>query len=634
MDKPKLHTADMAQRNIELLGQLFPGCLTETTNSDGKTVRAIDFDILRQEVACEVIEGGDERYQFSWPGKLSAIRLANSPTSATLRPCREESVDFDNTENLYIEGDNLDVLKLLRQSYANKIRVIYIDPPYNTGNSFIYNDKFSAHSKQWSKMRVLSHKANCNDTDPAMLNNEIESRLHSNWLNMIYPRIKVAKELLSDDGVIFISIADNEVENLKKVCNELLGESNFITQFIWEKTQHFGRQKLNCYSNCDYILCYGKSLYRNSHKELLVERVKTQLQDAPLFNALNNIATITLPAHSTLFNLKDGTYTHSASAKYELLDSVTVKGGRNVNAFRLRFRSRWSNKTLQEEYAKGTTFWVKTRSFAIRAIYGGNRFSTEAPRQIIFTNTGNPMATRDRWNNRIETGENATNALNKLMNGSFFSYPKPVSLIKYLLSLLYNHKCNEHDKDFYVLDFFSGSATTAHAVMQLNAQDGGNRRFIMVQLPEETHEKSDAGKAGYKNICEIGKERIRRAGKLASNDPQRPIDIGFRVLKLNEPNITHTRHTTDEALLFQVLPLCNLPLSSKIDVREITGKRVYTVNGRYLMACFDPAINEAVITAIAQEQPAYFIMRHNPTAPYNIEHIFKHYSPETNCITI
>ena len=655
MDKLKMQTANKADENFKKLAAMFPNAVTETIDENGEVVRAIDKDVLMQEISCKVVDGNEERYQFTWPDKKKSILLANAPIAKTLRPCREESVNFDNTENLYIEGDNLEVLKLLQETYLGKIKMIYIDPPYNTGNDFVYNDDFAESADEYKYS-----SGQFNEFGKQMVQNlESNGRFHTDWLNMIYTRLKLAKDLLTPDGIIFISIDDNEKDNLKKVCDEIFGESNFIAPFIWEKTQHFGRQKLNSYSNNDYILCYGKNIFDEKLKELLVENIKTELQDAPLFNASNNINTLVFPPQSTKFNMKDGTYYESTSEDYELLNPVIVENGLNSNEFSLRFRSRWSNQTVQKELQNGTTFWVKTETFAIRAIYGGNRASTDAPKQIIFTNSNNPMVAKDRFGQKVDTSENASNSLKTLLGGGYFSYPKPVSLIKYLCSLLYSEEKEEFEKDFYVLDFFSGSATTAHAVMQLNAEDGGNRKFIMVQLPEETDEKSEAYKAGYKNICEIGKERIRRAAKkIAEEYPEAKFDGGFRVLKCDTSNMKDVYYNpaeyepslfsrlednikedrTPEDLLFQVMLDLGILLSSKIQcevwrVESGAEYKYFNVEDGYLIACFDKNVTEELITEIAKQKPYYFVMRDssmaNDSVATNFEQIFATYSPET-----
>lgn len=622
MEKLKLQTTDMAERNVELLGQMFPNCLTETINADGKLVRAIDFDKLRQELACEVVEGAEERYQFTWPDKRAAIRLANAPTNKTLRPCREESVDFDNTENLYIEGDNLEVLKLLRENYLGKVKMIYIDPPYNTGNDFVYNDDFAQGKAEFEAQSGLFDEEGHRMADHMVQNTESNGRFHTDWLNMIYPRLKVAKDLLSDDGVIFISIDDCEIVNAIKLCSELFGQDNFVSQFIWKKKQGGGNDSSYVVAEHEYIVCFAK----NKSSLSFNLDTKYKLDDAlyPYSDAIGDYGLITLDKASIQF---------SQSLVYEIV-------GPNGEIYTPRIVKgkqscwRWSKAKVEAQYSdlvfkNGKVYTkyyrpkgVTPRSLLIDAVYG-----------------------------RTESGNDD---ISSLFEKNPFSYPKPVALIHHFCSIA-------SASDSLILDFFSGSATTAHAVMQLNAEDGGNRKFIMVQLPEKTDEKSEAYKAGYKNICEIGKERIRRAGRKikeenASKEGIERLDVGFRVLKLDESNMADVYYTpadtpiqttlafdalvdniregrTAEDLLFQVLPECNLPLSSKIEIREIHGKKVFVVEDGYLMACFDKDINEAVITAIAKEKPYYFVMCDRSIATDNVadnfDQIFNAYSKET-----
>ena len=452
------------------------------------------------------LSNNNKEIEFVWHGKTAACELAGNSNSKktssdVFHSClqKNKSVKWDKTENIYIEGDNLEALKLLQKDYKNRIKAIYIDPPYNTGKDFSYHDKFR----------------------------------HSDWCSMIYPRLMLAKELMSDDGVIFISIDDNEVCNLKNICEEVFGEENFITQFIYEKTQHFGRQKLNTYSNAEYILCYAKSLYDEKLKELLVERVNTELTDAPLYNASNNITVLTFPSGTVKFNIKDGVYKRATEAKYQILNEVVVSNGKNKNEFSLKFKSRWSQKKVIDEIKKGTSFWVKSENFAIRAVYGDGKSAKTAPKQIIFTNKTNKFCTTSRFGKQVTTNETASKELKDLIESANFSYPKPVSLISYLLSLIYDYKKDRFDRDFIVLDFFSGSATTAHAVMELNALDGGSRKYILVQQPELIDKSSEAYKQGYKNLCDLGEERIKQTIKKIKKDyPEAEFDDGFCVYKI------------------------------------------------------------------------------------------------------
>ena len=628
MEKLKMQTTDMAERNVELLGQMFPNCLTETINADGKLVRAIDFDKLRQELACEVVEGAEERYQFTWPDKRAAIRLANAPTNKTLRPCREESVDFDNTENLYIEGDNLEVLKLLRENYLGKVKMIYIDPPYNTGNDFVYNDDFAQGKAEFEAQSGLFDEEGRRMADPMVQNTESNGRFHTDWLNMIYPRLKVAKDLLADDGVIFISIDENEVENLKKVANEIFGATNFVGAVIWERAFAPKNDAKYFSDSHDYIVVYAKRLDTFTIGKL----PRTEEANARYKNPDNDPRGPWTPDNLTV-------KTYSANNDYP----ITTPGGRVVNP------------------AHGSCWRVSKSRF--EELVADNR--------VYFGDEGNNVPRLKRFLNELQDGMTPTTIwkfqdvghnqegrqeLKKLFDDKgYFDGPKPIRLLSRILQIA------NLDKDSLILDFFSGSATTAHAVMQLNAEDGGNRRFIMVQLPELTDEKSEAYKAGYKNICEIGKERIRRAGKKIKEEAGlqgQNLDTGFRVLKLDSSNMKDVYYTpaetpiqqtlgfeelvdnikwdegrTAEDLLFQVLPECNLPLSSKIEIREIHGKKVFVVEDGYLMACFDKDINEAVITAIAKEKPYYFVMCDRSIATDNVadnfDQIFNAYSKET-----
>ena len=649
MDKVKMTTPDGVTENIEKLAALFPATVTEMRGEDGTLRKGIDFEKLKQLLSRDIVEGG-ERYEFSWVGKKAAMAEAARPTTETLRPVKADSRDWDTTENLYIEGDNLAALKILQESYLGKVKMIYIDPPYNTGNDFIYADDFShSISEEFDRIGILSSEEN-----RLFRNTDGRSRFHSDWCSMIYSRLLLARNLLTDDGVIFISIDDNEQKNMKNICDEVFGEINFITMFIWEKTQHFGRQKLNSYCNSDYVFCYGKSLASPTLRELLVEKINSELLDAPLYNASNNINCLTFPAGKVKFNLRDGYYTESSNPEYELLTPVKVSNGYNENDFQLRFRSRWSNQTVQSEISKGTTFWVKTQGFAIRAIYGDGKVSNCAPRQIIFTNSNNPMCVRSRFDWRVETSENATNQLATLLDNTLFPYPKPVSLVEYLISLLYDESQKDFLTDCTVLDFFSGSATTAHAVMQLNAEDGGHRKFIMVQLPEPCDEKSEACKAGYKNICEIGKERIRRAGdKIKAEHPDADLDIGFRVFRVDSSNMRDVYYKpeeftqtmlgeavsyikpdrTDLDLLYACLLDCGVPIHLPHTTTTVDGCTIHSVDSGALMACFDEHIPHSVIRAMAAEAPLQVIFRDSAFAAdadkINVTEIFKNLSPDT-----
>lgn len=613
MEKLKMQTADMAERNVELLGQMFPNCLTETINADGKLVRAIDFDKLRQELACEVVEGAEERYQFTWPDKRAAIRLANSPINKTLRPCREESVDFDNTENLYIEGDNLEVLKLLRENYLGKVKMIYIDPPYNTGNDFVYNDDFAKGLGEFNAQSGLFDEEGNRMADPMVQNTESNGRFHTDWLNMIYPRLKVAKDLLANDGAIFISIGDDEEANLIKICDEIFGEHNFIASICHKHRASVSNDRIIS-ENHNHLVFYARDIsVMFANQKLIGEDPKLE---------------------GFKYSDERGNY------KLTPVDGPggAKKGNPHYEFLGVEGYWRYSKETMQQKYDAGLI--VRTPNGLQQKYYLEQAKQT---RQTVTT-----------WWDADFLTSTATKDLATLMGGKYFDNPKSVNLLLRTLRMI-----TKFSSDAIILDFFSGSATTAHAVMQLNAEDGGNRKFIMVQLPEKTDEKSEAYKAGYKNICEIGKERIRRAGKKIKEEAGlqgQNLDTGFRVLKLDESNMADVYYTpadtpiqttlafdalvdniregrTAEDLLFQVLPECNLPLSSKIEIREIHGKKVFVVEDGYLIACFDNDINEAVITAIAKEKPYYFVMCDRSIATDNVadnfDQIFNAYSKET-----
>ncbi len=444
-----------------------------------------------------------EQYTLSWIGKENSKMLAEAKVKGkTLIFFPEETKNAKNSENIYIEGDNLEALKLMKESDEKNIDVIYIDPPYNTGKEFVYNDKF---------------KAECR---------------HSKWLSMMYPRLKVSRDLLAENGIIFISINDNEQANLKILCDEIYGEENFIATLIWEKTQHFGRQKLNCYSNAEYILCYAKNLFDKSGlREILVEKIQEEFEDAPLYNASNNENVLVFPPGTVKFKIPDGMYKVSRDNKYKLMKPIRVINGHNEDELILKFRSRWTQAKIDEEIDLGTTYLIKTTNFAIRTIYRENKKSNASPRQIIFTNSKNPLVVNSRFGLKVGTSESGSKEIKDLLNEGVFTYPKPVSLIAYLISLYYSD--GKHPKDFTVLDFFAGSSTTAEAVMSLNAADGGRRKFIMIQSPENTNENSKAYKAGYKNICEIGKERIKRAGnRIQKEYKNSKLDVGFKIFKV------------------------------------------------------------------------------------------------------
>lgn len=618
MEKLKMHSLDKLNDNILKIGKLFPNCLTERINANGEVERAIDFDVLRQELSKEIVEGNEERYQFTWPDKKNAIRLANAPINKTLRPCREESVDFDTTQNLYIEGDNLEVLKLLQETYLGKIKMIYIDPPYNTGNDFVYEDDFSQSAEEY----FANSGQQDEDSNRLVQNTESNGRFHTDWLNMMYPRLKLAKDLLSDDGVIFISIDDNEVENLKKLCNEIFGENNFLAQVVWERAFSPVNLKKHFSESHDYIICIAKNI------EICV------------CNGLpRNI--VADSRYSNPDNDKRGPWTSGDMSVGPVVQDkvyeIITPSGRAVSP-PSGYCWRLDRKTFNK-YVNENRIWFGEKGDNVPRI---KRFLSDVKQGIT------PMTI---WKyTDVGSSQDATKCLKAVFDGkAFFDYPKTVPLLERCISLY-------SDERSLILDFFSGSATTAHAVMQLNAEDGGKRKFIMVQLPEACDEKSEAFKAGYKNICEIGKERIRRAGaKIKADNPltTQDLDVGFRVLKCDSSNMKDVYYTpsdynsdlfealadnikedrTPEDLLFQVMLDLGVLLSSKIEAVEIGGKHIYNVEDGYLMACFDSDLTDEVITEVAKLQPYYFVMRDSSMASdsvaANFEQIFNTYSPNT-----
>ena len=610
-----MQTPDLADENFQKLAALFPNAVTETKDEDGNVVRSIDADVLRQEINTSVVEGPDERYQFTWPGKREAIRLAAAPIAASLRPCREESVDFDKTENVYIEGDNLDVLKLLRETYLGKVKMIYIDPPYNTGNDFIYEDDFAGDTDEF----LLRDNQYDDQGNRLVQNTDSNGRFHTDWLNMIYPRLRIAKDLLSENGVIFISIDHNEIENLKKMCNEVFGCDNSEI-YIWD-TREAGTMPKTAKGSVridnEYIVAAFKA-----DKKLSKYSEKKYLEKASSWNNPDNDPRG--PWMSA--NISRGSGEATGGSK-----SFTI-----TNPAGISFTRDWS--VSEAEYY---SLLKDNRIF----------FADEGrgvPRKKVFA-TDTIESIQSSLFENLRSATSAGQQLAKILGGKFFSYPKPCELLMRLLQI-------GGEQDAIILDFFSGSATTAHAVMQQNAEDGGKRKFIMVQLPEICDADSEAFKAGYKNICEIGKERIRRAGKkIKEENPLAAanLDTGFRVFKLDSSNMKDVYYNpgkteqkdllghvdnikedrTPEDLLFQVMLEFGIPLSSKIRKTAIAGKDVFNVEDNFLIACFDDAITNEIITAIAKEKPQYVVLRDSgfktDSVAANFEQIFATYSPDT-----
>lgn len=640
MDKLKMHTPNKADENFKKLAELFPNAVTETIDENGEVVRAIDKDVLMQEISCTVVDGKEERYQFTWPDKKKSVLLANAPINKTLRPCREESVDFDTTENLYIEGDNLEVLKLLQETYLGKIKMIYIDPPYNTGNDFVYEDDFAQNTDEY-----LTNSGQFDEDGNRLVKNlDSNGRFHTDWLNMIYPRLKLAKDLLSDDGIMLISIDDNEIDNLTRCCSEIFGESNLIATFVVASNSAKNNSKFVSITH-EYLLCVAKNkeetpagwAVAKTNSDSFIKVSQQLLKSGKSMDEIHSelLALVKYPKyyefdHYTYvdergpFRASDLTAPGS-KAKYNVIHPITKKPCK-TGSRGWAYSESEMQKLIDNDYILfGSTETVMPQ---LKNYLFDNEKSL--PKSVLFFDSQSST----KW---------------MKAQGFGFDFPKAIDYIKFVVSMY-------PQTEYEILDFFSGSATTAHAIMQLNAEDGGHRKFIMVQLPEKCDEKSEAYKAGYKNICEIGKERIRRAGKKIKDENPlntQNLDIGFRVLKCDTSNMKDVYYSpadfelnlldmmednikedrTPEDLLFQVMLDLGVALSSKIEETVIAGKKVFDVADGFLVACFDKDVSDETIKAIAQKQPYYFVMRDsslaNDSVATNFEQIFATYSPDT-----
>lgn len=684
MEKMKMQTTDVVDENIRRIGELFPYCLTERLNTNGESEVAIDFDKLKQELSRSIVEGAEERYLFTWPDKRNAIRLANAPTTDTLRPCRDDSVDFDNTKNLYIEGDNLVILKLLRENYLGKVKMIYIDPPYNTGCDFIYNDNFSQDLTHY----IHNSGQVDNDGNQLVANFETNGRFHTDWLNMIYPRLKVARDLLTEDGVIFISIDDNELNNIRKMCDEIFNEKNFIN-LISVSTKNTagasgGGEDKRLKKNIEYILMYAKSyskfpgfkkVYVYTELSELIEQYKEEgsswkytsvLLDSgqkeyicstidgegneikiyrrlyPVIKSVNQLSQEEKIQEKEIYKKYGTLIFQTTNAQSSIRDRIIDARKENdiqddILSIEYVPRSGKNKGKVYEQFYKGDKcrlfVWLRDTS----EIIDGTLYKKDSIGTL--------------WD---VVGE--TKNLTKEGGVAFPNGKKPV----YLLSKLCQMQTTDAD---IIMDFFSGSSTTAHAVMQTNKEDCGQRKFIMVQIPEDVDKDSlEANDGQFKNICEIGKERIRRAGKKIIEEQQnkqpdlfcsetKTLDVGFRVLKLDSSNMHDVYYTpaefsektlfdtnikpdrTDEDLLFQVMIELGIELSAKIEKTVVADKNVWKVADGELIACFAEDVNEEVITTIAKQKPRYFVMRDaslsSDQVADNFEQIFEHYSKDT-----
>lgn len=656
MDKMRMRTPDITENNIETIGQLFPNCLSEKIGEDGHLHQCIDFDVLRQELSKDIVEGAQERYQFTWPDKKKAIRLANAPTTMTLRPCREESVDFENTENLYIEGDNLEVLKMLRENYLGKVKMIYIDPPYNTGNDFVYEDDFSqSESDYYGSSGQLDSEGN-----RLFQNTESNGRFHSDWLNMMFPRLRIARDLLTSDGVCCISIDDHEINNLVKIGSEIFGAKNHLGSIIVKSNPRGSMAEGVIASLHEYVAIFCKDI--NSHS-IIGHKLSDEMESEYKYSdSRGDYRLLGL-------RMRGGFWRRAERPKlYYPIYVNPSTGGVSVN--QTEDFSEIAYPTQPSTGEDGTWRWSKDKVesdslflIAKQVSRGQEKVWDIFQKDYLEREVERRTKVKSIWEEGEINYQNGTVEVKELLgNSAIFSYPKPTYLITRLMESI-----KWSDKDI-VLDFFSGSATTAHAVFKYNSVNGHNIRFILVQLPEKTDPKSEAYKAGYYNICEIGKERIRKAGIAtidsvqeskshkgglfdSSDENESSLDIGFRVLKLDSSNMEGVYYRpedssestlfednikpdrTGEDLLFQVMLECNLPLSAKIQTEKIAGKEVFSVNNGYLIACFDEDVNEEVITAVAKRKPYYFIMRDKSLSSDNVadnfEQIFQAYSKDT-----
>lgn len=658
MEKMKLHSPNLTQENIARIRELFPGCVTEAQGEDGKLKLSVDFDQLRQELSEFMVEGPQERYHLNWPGKREALLTANAPIAKTLRPYREESVDFNTTKNLFIEGDNLEALKLLQETYLGKVRMIYIDPPYNTGNDFIYEDDFAENADEFLK------RSNQKDEEGNRLvaNTDSNGRFHSDWLSMMYSRLKLARHLLRDDGIVFVSIDDDEASNLCKICNEIFGESNFIANLVWDRNRKNDAKYFSV--GHEYMAVYFKDKSFVQSQGTLFRAPKEGVEELKdLFNKLradfkddwDAIREKILDFYSSIpeedprapikrFRKIDhkGPYRDDGNInwpggggpKYQVIHPETKKPCKLP-------ASGWRYPTPQrfwEEFDKG------------RVVFGPDESTVPRVRTNLFENNDQVMKSV-----HFSYAQTATNKFIEIFDGvRVFENPKPVTDIVQIVRYV-------TDPDDIVVDFFAGSATTAHAVMQLNAEDGGNRKYIMVQLPEPCDEQSEAFKAGYKTIAELSKERIRRAGKKILEGECHEgwdKDIGFRVLKVDSSNMADVYYTPDtieqtqvdafvdnikpdrkpEDLLFQVLLDWGVDLSLPIRKESLQGKSVFFVDENALVACFDTGVNEDLVKQLAGFEPLRVVFRDNgfvsDAVKINVEQIFKQMSPGTDVKSI
>ena len=649
MDKLRMQTTNKADEKFQKLADMFPNAVTETIDENGEVVRAIDKDVLMQEISCKVVDGNEERYQFTWPGKKKSLLLANAPINKTLRPCREESVDFDNTENLYIEGDNLEVLKLLQETYLSKIKMIYIDPPYNTGkDSFVYNDNFNMSKDAFSDASG-QYDENGNLLFDMHSNNESNGKFHSDWLSMIYPRLKIAKDLLKEDGVILINMDENEITNLQNVCREIFGEQNDLGTIVWDKRNPKGDAQGISYQH-EYIIVYAKNKYeflKNNKIQRTKKNASSIIEKAnQLFKKISSTYTLEDANREFASWIRSQNDFSGGEKAYNKIDE-------NGKVFR-PVSMAWPNKKkAPDDYFVPLIHPITNKACPVPDRGWRNPSATMKKMlengQIIFgkdesTIPNSKYILSENMNENIPSllyfGGSDTAYLEEI--GVPFDTPKVAEVCK-------EHILSFTKDDDIVLDFFSGSATVAHGVMLANMIDNGNRKYIMVQVPEKCPEDSALGKAGFKNICEAGKTRIRKTAEKLNFTK----NMGFRDLKLDTSNMKDVYYNpadyeaslfsslednikedrAPEDLLFQVMLDLGVLLSSKIEETTIAGKKVFNVEDNYLIACFDSDVTEETIKAIAKQKPYYFVMRDssmaNDSVATNFEQIFATYSPDT-----
>lgn len=631
MDKLKMQTVNKADENFKKLAAMFPNAVTETIDENGEVVRAIDKDILMQEISCKVVDGNEERYQFTWPDKKKSVLLANAPINKTLRPCRDESVDFDNTENLYIEGDNLEVLKLLQETYLGKIKMIYIDPPYNTGNNLIYKNDFSQSTSEY-----LTNSGQFDEYGNALVQNpDTNGRFHTDWLNMIYPRLRIAKDLLTNDGVLVCAIDENEVDTLSMVLKQIFGESSYEHTIVSVVHNPRGQQGANFSHTNEYaIFVYPKGMKAIADRPIADEDVSwSQLRNWGSESERKDAKNCFYPVY-----VKDGKIIgfgqvspdnfHPKQTEY--VDGVAQVYPIDRNGVERKWR--YARQSVE-------SIWNMLKARPTNSGYEILIGKTFGIQKTVWTDK------------RYDANEYGTKIISDLVPNNGFTFPKSIWTV---YDSIFAGTANA--KDSIILDFFSGSGTTAHAVMKLNAEDGGNRKFILVQVPEKTDPKSESHQSGFETICKIGEERIRQAGKKIKEDnplTTQDLDTGFRVLKCDTSNMKDVYYNpaeyeqslfsrlednikedrTPEDLLFQVMLDLGVLLSSKIEETTIAGKKVFNVEDNYLIACFDSDVTEETIKAIAKQKPYYFVMRDssmaNDSVATNFEQIFATYSPDT-----